>query len=235
MHDVGALKKRHSRCTIACSQERRASARRALRYEPCAARITHRWPTARPWNRSGAHQPAVLWKSRLRGRFGTQSRDTSRATKSGGRQPAVDVVTASATAFVHGRPAGRRCAAIVVLPLQARYTNHGWLTLAAPDARRRCTEKNDIRGAQSHVPKSGGRQPAVDLVTASATAFVPGRPAGRRCAAIVVLPLQARYTNHGWLTPATPDARRRCTEKTTFAVHNRMFPRAAGVSPPWMW
>jgi hypothetical protein len=68
----------------------------------------------------------------------------------------VDVVTASATAFVHGRPAGRRCAAIVVLPLQARYTNHGWLTPASPDARRRCTEKNDIRGAQSHVPKSGG-------------------------------------------------------------------------------
>ena len=116
----------------------------------------------RPPNRSGAHQPAVLWKSRLRGRFGTQSRDTSRAIKSGGRQPAVDVVTASATAFVHGRPAGRRCAAIVVLPLQAR------------------------------------------------------------------------YTNHGWLTPAAPDARRRCTEKTIFAVHNRMFPRAAGVNPPWL-
>jgi hypothetical protein len=114
----------------------------------------------RPSNKSGGRQPAVLWKSRLRGRFGTQSRDTSRATKSGGRQPAVDVVTASATAFVHGRPAGRRCAAIVVLPLQAR------------------------------------------------------------------------YTNHGWLTPATPDARRRCTEKATFAVHNRMFPRAAGINPP---
>jgi hypothetical protein len=30
MHDVGALKKRHSRCTIACSQERRASTHRAL-------------------------------------------------------------------------------------------------------------------------------------------------------------------------------------------------------------
>jgi hypothetical protein len=157
----------------------------------------------------------------------------SHVPKSGGHQPAVDVVTASATAFVHGRPARRRCAAIVVLPLQARYTNHGWLTPAAPDARPRCTEKNDIRGAQSHVPKSGGRQPAVDVVTASATAFVHGRPAGRRCAAIVVLPLQARYTNHGWLTPAAPDARRRCTEKATFAVHNRMFPRAAGVSPPW--
>jgi hypothetical protein len=133
-----------------------------LRYEPCAARINA--PLADrcdPGNRSGAHQPAVVWESRLRGRFGTQSRHTSRAIKSGGRQPAVDVVTASATAFVHGRPAGRRCAAIVVLPLQARYTNHGWLTPAAPDARRRCTEKNDIRGAQSHVPKSGGRQPAV--------------------------------------------------------------------------
>jgi len=74
----------------------------------------------------------------------------------------------------------------------------------------------------------------VDVVTASATAFVHGRPARRRCAAIVVLPLQARYTNHGWLTPAAPDARRRCTEKTIFAVHNRMFPRAAGVNPPWL-
>jgi hypothetical protein len=81
--------------------------------------------------------------------------------------------------------------------------------------------------------RSGGRQPAVDVVTASATAFVHGRPAGRPCAAIVVLPLQARYTNHSWLTPAAPDARRRCTEKAIFAVHNRMFPGAAGVSPPW--
>jgi hypothetical protein len=105
-------------------------------------------------------------------------------------------------------------------------------------SRSRCTtpvhRKSDIRGTQSHVPKSGGRQPAVDVVTASATAFVHGRPARRRCAAIVVLPLQARYTNHGWLTPAAPDARRRCTEKTIFAVHNRMFPRAARVSPPWL-
>jgi hypothetical protein len=48
-----------------------------------------------------------------------------------------------------------------------------------------------------------------------------------------VLPLQARYTNHGWLTPAAPDARRRCTEKTIFAVHNRMFPGVTGINPPW--
>jgi hypothetical protein len=234
----------------------------------------------------------VLWKSRLRGRFGTQSRDTSRATKSGGRQPAVDVVTASATAFVHGRPAGRRCAAIVVLPLQARYTNHGWLTPAAPDARRRCTEKATFAvqnrmfpraagvsppcfairtlcrenqritsrrcdpqnrsgehqpavlwksrlpgrfGTQSRdtsrATKSGGRQPAVDVVTASATAFVHGRPAGRRCAAIVVLPLQARYTNHGWLTPAAPDARRRCTEKNDIRGAQSHVPKSGGRQP----
>jgi hypothetical protein len=163
MHDVGALKKRYSRCTIACSQERRASARRGVRYERCAARINALLADdATPEQKRRASARRALGIA-LAGRFGTQSRDTSRAIKSGGRQPAVDVVTASATAFVHGRPAGRRCAAIVVLPLQAR------------------------------------------------------------------------YTNHGWLTPAAPDARRRCTEKTTFAVHNRMFPRAAGVSPPWMW
>jgi hypothetical protein len=39
---------------------------------------------------------------------------------------------------------------------------------------------------------------------ATATAFVYGRPAGRPCATIVVLPLQARFRNHGWLTPAAP-------------------------------
>jgi hypothetical protein len=89
VHDVGAPKKRHSRCTIACSQERRVLARRGVRYERCAARITHRWPTARPWNRSGGRQPAVLWESHLPVRFVTQSRDTSRAIKSGAHQPAV--------------------------------------------------------------------------------------------------------------------------------------------------
>jgi hypothetical protein len=39
---------------------------------------------------------------------------------------------------------------------------------------------------------------------------------------------------HGWLTPAAPGARCRSGEEiTTFAVHKRMFSRAAGVSPPW--
>jgi hypothetical protein len=40
---------------------------------------------------------------------------------------------------------------------------------------------------------------------------------------------------HGWLTPAAPGARCRSGEEiTTFAVHKRMFSRAAGVSPPWV-
>jgi hypothetical protein len=139
----------------------------------------------RPLNKSGGRQPAVLWKSRLRGRFGTQSRDTSRATKSGGRQPAVDVVTASATAFVHGRPAGRRCAAIVVLPLQARYTNHGWLTPAAPDARRRCTEKATFAVHNRMFPRAARRQPAVAVRyrTLAAESRVPARTQERRASA----------------------------------------------------
>jgi hypothetical protein len=38
----------------------------------------------------------------------------------------------------------------------------------------------------------------------------------------------------GWLTPAAPGVRCRSEEITTFAVHKRMFSRAAGVSPPWV-
>ncbi len=40
---------------------------------------------------------------------------------------------ATAMAFVYGRPAGSPCATIVVLPLQARLPNHGWLASAASD------------------------------------------------------------------------------------------------------
>jgi hypothetical protein len=45
----------------------------------------------------------------------------------------------------------------------ARMVHHGWLTPAAPGARRRSLKNNDIRGAQTHVHKSGGRQPAVGV------------------------------------------------------------------------
>jgi hypothetical protein len=66
--------------------------------------------------------------------------------------------------------------------------------------------------AGTDINKSGGRQSAVVLSNAGATANV----------------------FHGRLTPAAPGARRRFAEKiTTFAVHKRIFARAAGVSPPW--
>jgi hypothetical protein len=50
---------------------------------------------------------------------------------------------------------------------------------------------NDIRGAQTHIRKSGGRQPAVVLSNAGATANV----------------------FHGRLTPTAPGARRRFAER----------------------
>jgi hypothetical protein len=74
--------------------------------------------------------------------------------------------------------------------------------------------KNDIRAAQTHVYKSGGRQPAVGIANASAVALV--------C--------------HGRLTPTALVLRceRSSAKKTFFAMNKRTFTRAAGVSPPWI-
>jgi hypothetical protein len=79
--------------------------------------------------------------------------DRATLNRSGTHQPAVasGIALATATGFRER----------ITFALHIRLPHHGWLTPAAPDARRRCTEKNDIRGAQSHVPKSGARQPAV--------------------------------------------------------------------------
>jgi len=108
---------------VAWNQERQASARRGRRTEPSPARTTHRWPNARPRNKSGEHPPAV----------------------------GSEIALATATGF-----------------------------------------RERIKSAP-----------------------------------------RIRLPHHGWLTPAAPGARRRCTEKTTFAVHNRMFPRVARINPPW--
>ncbi len=178
----------------------------------------------RPPNRSGGRQPAVLWKSRLRGRFGTQSRDTSRATKSGGRQPAVDVVTASATAFVHGRPARRRCAAIVVLPLQARYTNHGWLTPAAPDARRRCTEKTIFAVHNRMFPRAAGVSPPCFAIRTLCRKNQ--RIASRRC---------DPQTEAAGINPPCFGSRAGGGDSAHNHGKRGVQLRAAGVSPPWMW
>jgi hypothetical protein len=47
--------------------------------------------------------------------------------------------------------------------------------------------------------------------------------------------LQRCFVSHGWLTP--PALGERCPvgeEMGIFAVHERTFTRAAGVSPPWV-
>jgi hypothetical protein len=110
---------------------------------------------------------------------------------------------------------------------------------------------NDIRGAQTHIRKSGGRQPAVVLSNAALSVMCWKR--------------EARLRNHGRLTPPAPGAvattvRRkewrflRCTnaysqERRASARRGcdyracngkrfrhqrvRTSTRAAGVSPPW--
>jgi hypothetical protein len=114
-----------------------------------------------------------------------------RTSKSGGCQPAVGMSNAVATVSVHRPPTGRLCATIAVLPLQTRFSNHGWLTSSAPDCPRAdccrkavaigngvlyptgglrprswcsanvCRRKNDFCDARTRIPRSGGRQPAV--------------------------------------------------------------------------
>jgi hypothetical protein len=64
----------------------------------------------------------------------------------------------TATAFAYGRSAGRPCATIAVLPLPARFRNHGWLTPAAPG----CTVfdrrgNDDFCDMRTHLHESGGR------------------------------------------------------------------------------
>jgi hypothetical protein len=55
---------------------------------------------------------------------------------------------------------------------------------------------------------------------------------GFRGVGVITFTTHDRMVPHGWLTPAAPGARRRSAEKATFAVLERTFTRAAGVSPP---
>jgi hypothetical protein len=94
--------------------------------------------------------------------------------------------------------------------------------------------------------KSGGRQPAVGVSNAIAIAgaFVQ-RQALARCWSETTVAMATHWisafrvriprTSHGWLTP--PALGERCPvgeEMGIFAVHERTFTRAAGVSPPWV-
>jgi hypothetical protein len=60
-------------------------------------------------------------------------------------------------------------------------------------------KNNDIHGAQTHISKSGGRQPAVGTK--------------RNCNGAGFFSGTSTFAHHGWLTPAAPGARRRSAEK----------------------
>jgi hypothetical protein len=134
---------------------------------------------------------------------------------------------------------------------------HGGLTPPALVAVRTFAgEKNDFCDAETHMHKSGGRQPAVVSKNASATAgdfrgvitFATARPASAPRLAYASrswlhagsssymhgCDLQRCFVSHRGLTPPAPGAvRTSAGQKTICAVHERRFTRAAGVSPPW--
>jgi hypothetical protein len=159
--------KRHSRCTNARFQERRASARRGLRNAitvklrllPGNERDRERRSSARRGNvthlrrslfpTAGLRQPLLFHGA---GRLKNDDiRDAqTHVYKSGGRQPAVGIANASAVALV--------C--------------HGRLTPTALVLRcERLSAKNVFCDEQTHFYKSGGRQPAVAFRTASPSAM----------------------------------------------------------------
>jgi hypothetical protein len=183
-----------------------------------------------------------------------------RTNKSGGCQPAVGMSNAVATVSVHRPPTGRLCATIAVLPLQTRFSNHGWLTSAAPDCPRAdcrrkavaicngvlfptgayaprswcsanvCRRKNDLCDVETHIPRSGGRQPAVGMsnAVAIADAFVQ-RPASACRWSETTVATATRWnsafqvriprTSHGGLTPPALGAVRTFVgEKTICAM-----------------
>jgi hypothetical protein len=98
-----------------------------------------------------------------------------------------------------------------------------------------CRGKNDLCDARTHIRKSGGRQPAVGMSNAVATVSVHRPPTGRLCATIAVLPLQTRFSNHGWITPAAPgcvcERGCRCAIPT---CNGERFPRLAYVRRSWL-
>jgi hypothetical protein len=125
-----------------------------------------------------------------------------------------------------------------------------------------CRGKNDLCDARTRIRKSGGRQPAVvgdtmgyrknralfaDSRTyqqerrvsarrgsgnAVATVSVHRPPTGRLCATIAVLPLQARFSNHGWLTSGAPGCPRADCCRKAVAIGNGVLYPTGGLRPP---
>jgi hypothetical protein len=114
-------------------------------------------------HKSGGRQPAVVFGTRLR--WNCDFYREMNTTKSGGREPAVVRRIASASAV-------RRISAFGSRVLSA---SHGGLTpppLLSLVQRASAGRKTVFCGAQTHVHKSGGRQPAVGIANASAVVLV---------------------------------------------------------------
>jgi hypothetical protein len=119
--------------------------------------------------------------------------------------------------------------------VQQRQRTHGGLTPPALGTVRTavCRNNDDFFDAQTHVHKSGGRQPAV----------VFGKRTCRNAAVKSRETAGTLLTSAGAAAPANPRgayAPRSCIalrtsvgEKTIFSMHKRTLTRAAGVSPPW--
>jgi hypothetical protein len=146
------------------------------------AKIEHCSPTRERTSKSGGRQPAVGMSNAIAIVDGFVQRPASTRRGCG---------NAVATVFAYRRLPGRLCATIAVLPLQARFGNHGWLTPAAPGAPTEifadmwlrfatafCFPRGayaprswftvygrgangDFCDARTHIRKSGGREPAV--------------------------------------------------------------------------
>jgi hypothetical protein len=96
-----------------------------------------------------------------------------------------------------------------------------------------CRRKNDFCDARTHMHKSGGREPAVRVREAHLQERFR-KVAGdcRRCARERRRRPSSEPTG-GLRPPLLRCSASVCRRKTIFAVHERTFTRAAGVSPPW--
>jgi hypothetical protein len=71
------------------------------------------------------------------------------------------------------------------------------------------------------------------VVSCNAVAVSVHRPpTGRLCATIAVLPLQTRFSNHGWLTPAAPGCPRADCCRKAVAICNGVLYPTGGLRPP---
>jgi hypothetical protein len=100
-------------------------------------------------------------------------------------------------------------------------------------ARRSFAVKSDIRAAQTHVHKSGGRQPAVGRETRLRRYECDCSENRRQYVGRSPLPSRAAMPREAYAPLRTRIPRASAGRMTLFAMNNRTFTRAAGVSPPW--